>query len=109
MTSTLKSFALAILAGRQSPRESRLFAVIGWLAIALSVCSIYVLMAAVKGEPHEDASPGVGLFLFTWIEPWIRFEFFATPQFAVLVKHGEREAAGAAVGRDDNIAFGVDG
>ena len=42
--------ALAILAGRQTPRESRLFAVIGWLAIALSVCSIYVLMAAVKGE-----------------------------------------------------------
>jgi hypothetical protein len=42
--------ALAILAARQMPRENRLFAVAGWLALAMCVCSTYVLMALLKGE-----------------------------------------------------------
>jgi hypothetical protein len=42
--------ALAVLAARQSPRSSRLFAVGGWLALSLFTCSIYILMALLKGE-----------------------------------------------------------
>ena len=42
--------ALVVLVARQSPRSSRLFAVSGWLALSLSICSTYVLMALLKGE-----------------------------------------------------------
>ncbi|MFL5828330.1 MAG: ArnT family glycosyltransferase, partial [Solirubrobacteraceae bacterium] len=42
--------ALAILAARQSPKPSRLFAVSSWLAITLAVCSIYPMIAVLKGE-----------------------------------------------------------
>jgi hypothetical protein len=42
--------ALAILAARQAPRSSRAFAVTGWLALSLSICSTYLLLALLKGE-----------------------------------------------------------
>jgi 4-amino-4-deoxy-L-arabinose transferase-like glycosyltransferase len=42
--------ALAVLVARESPRSNRLFAVTGWLALAVSICSTYVLMALLKGE-----------------------------------------------------------
>jgi hypothetical protein len=42
--------ALAILVARQSPRSNRLFAVSGWLALSLSTCSTYILLALLKGE-----------------------------------------------------------
>jgi 4-amino-4-deoxy-L-arabinose transferase-like glycosyltransferase len=42
--------ALAVLVARQSPGENRLFAVVGWVAVAVSVCSLYVFLAVLKGE-----------------------------------------------------------
>ena len=45
--------ALLLLAARRTPRVSRNFAVGGWLALALSVCSTYVLLALLKGELFE--------------------------------------------------------
>ncbi|MGD0981136.1 MAG: glycosyltransferase, partial [Solirubrobacteraceae bacterium] len=42
--------ALAVMVGRRYSREQRLFAVWGWLGLALSLCSIYVLGALIKGE-----------------------------------------------------------
>ncbi len=42
--------ALLLIAARRAPRESRLFAVFGWLALSLSICSMYTLLAALKGE-----------------------------------------------------------
>jgi hypothetical protein len=41
---------LAVLVARQSPRSTRVFAVVGWLGLALSITSIYILMALLKGE-----------------------------------------------------------
>ena len=41
--------ALAVLVARRSPRPSRLFAVTGWLALSLSICFTYVMMALLKG------------------------------------------------------------
>jgi hypothetical protein len=42
--------AEVILVARRSSGEHRLFAVTGWLALFLSICSTYVLMALLKGE-----------------------------------------------------------
>jgi hypothetical protein len=42
--------ALAVLVARQTSRSNRLFAVTGWLALSLSLCSTYVLLAVLKGE-----------------------------------------------------------
>jgi hypothetical protein len=42
--------ALLLIAARRTPRASRLFGVLGWAALALSVCSTYVLIALLKGE-----------------------------------------------------------
>ena len=42
--------ALLLLAARRTPKVSRLFAVCGWAALALSICSAYVLLALLKGE-----------------------------------------------------------
>lgn len=42
--------ALLLIAVRRSPRASRLFAVSGWLALSLSLCSMYALLALLKGE-----------------------------------------------------------
>jgi hypothetical protein len=42
--------AFAVLVARQSPMSSRLFAVTGWLSLLLFSCSLYVLMALLKGE-----------------------------------------------------------
>ena len=42
--------AMAVLAARQVSKESRPFAIVGWLGIALSVISTYVLLALLKGE-----------------------------------------------------------
>ncbi len=42
--------ALLLLAARRAPRMTRLFAVSGWSAISLSICSSYVLVALLKGE-----------------------------------------------------------
>ncbi len=42
--------ALLLIAVRRAPPVSRLFAVFGWLALSLSVCSMYLLLAALKGE-----------------------------------------------------------
>jgi hypothetical protein len=42
--------ALLLIAARRAPRVSRLFAVFGWLALSVSVCSMYLLLAALKGE-----------------------------------------------------------
>jgi hypothetical protein len=42
--------ALAVMVSRRYGREHRLFAVSGWLGLALSLCSIYVLAALIKGE-----------------------------------------------------------
>jgi 4-amino-4-deoxy-L-arabinose transferase-like glycosyltransferase len=50
--------ALLLIAVRRAPPVSRLFAVFGWLALSFSVCSIYVLLAALKGELFK---PGTAL------------------------------------------------
>jgi 4-amino-4-deoxy-L-arabinose transferase-like glycosyltransferase len=42
--------AMAVLAVRQTPRDSRPFAIVGWLGIAMAVISTYPLMALLKGE-----------------------------------------------------------
>jgi 4-amino-4-deoxy-L-arabinose transferase-like glycosyltransferase len=42
--------ALAVLVARQTSRSNRLFAVTGWLALSLSICSTYLLLALLKGE-----------------------------------------------------------
>ena len=42
--------ALLLIAARRTPRPARLFGVFGWLALAASVCSTYVLIALLKGE-----------------------------------------------------------
>jgi 4-amino-4-deoxy-L-arabinose transferase-like glycosyltransferase len=42
--------ALLLIAARRAPRVSRLFAVSGWLALSVSVCSMYALLALLKGE-----------------------------------------------------------
>ncbi len=42
--------ALAILVARGTPRLNRLFAVAGWCALLLCICSMYVIMALLKGE-----------------------------------------------------------
>jgi 4-amino-4-deoxy-L-arabinose transferase-like glycosyltransferase len=42
--------ALTVLVARRSPRESRSFALAGWLGLSLLICSIYLLLALVKGE-----------------------------------------------------------
>jgi hypothetical protein len=42
--------ALLLIAARRTPRPARLFGVFGWLALAVSVCSTYPLMALLKGE-----------------------------------------------------------
>ena len=46
-----------VLVWRQSPRESRGFAVVGWSALTLGVMSIYPLMALLKGEFFPAGSP----------------------------------------------------
>ena len=46
-----------VLVARQSPRESRGFAVVGWSAITVGVISIYPLMALLKGEFFPAGSP----------------------------------------------------
>ena len=51
--------ALAVLAARQAPRPGRPFAVIGWLGLALGICSTYVLLALLKGELFPAGS-GLG-------------------------------------------------
>jgi hypothetical protein len=42
--------ALLLITARRTPREARLFGVFGWLALAISVCSTYPLIALLKGE-----------------------------------------------------------
>jgi hypothetical protein len=42
--------AFAVLVARRVPSENRVFAVVGWLALALTVVSLYPLMALLKGE-----------------------------------------------------------
>jgi 4-amino-4-deoxy-L-arabinose transferase-like glycosyltransferase len=42
--------AFAVLVARRVPRESRVFAVTGWLALTLAVVSLYPLIALLKGE-----------------------------------------------------------
>jgi len=42
--------ALAVLVARRTPRESRAFAVVGWLAVTLTAVSVYPLAALLKGE-----------------------------------------------------------
>jgi len=42
--------AMAVLVARQTPRPSRPFAVIGWLAVAGGLISLYPLLALLKGE-----------------------------------------------------------
>jgi 4-amino-4-deoxy-L-arabinose transferase-like glycosyltransferase len=41
---------MVVLVSRRSSPENRLFAVTGWLAVFLSICSTYVLLALLKGE-----------------------------------------------------------
>jgi Dolichyl-phosphate-mannose-protein mannosyltransferase len=48
--------AFAVLAARRTPRESRVFAVTGWLALALAVVSVYPLTALLKGEFFPSGS-----------------------------------------------------
>ncbi len=42
--------AIALLVARRSSPENRMFALAGWLALTLSICSTYLLMALLKGE-----------------------------------------------------------
>jgi hypothetical protein len=42
--------AMAVLAARQVPRESRAFAVVGWIALVVAVIATYPLLALLKGE-----------------------------------------------------------
>lgn len=42
--------ALAILAARRTTRLNRLIAVSGWCALVVCICSVYVLVALLKGE-----------------------------------------------------------
>lgn len=51
--------ALAVMVRRRYGQEHRLFAVWGWLGLALSLCSVYVLAALIKGELFP-AGTGLG-------------------------------------------------
>jgi hypothetical protein len=49
--------ALLLIAARRAPQVSRLFAVFGWLALSFSICSMYVLLALLKGELFKPGTP----------------------------------------------------
>ena len=42
--------ALLVLVYRQSSRHTRPFALAGWLGLSVGICSLYVLLALLKGE-----------------------------------------------------------
>jgi hypothetical protein len=48
--------AMAVLVARQTPRPSRPFAVVGWLAVAGLLISLYPLLALLKGELFPPGS-----------------------------------------------------
>jgi hypothetical protein len=52
--------AMAVLVARQAPREARLFAVVGWVALVGSLISLYPLLALLKGELFPSGSALAG-------------------------------------------------
>lgn len=48
---TIAAFpALFLIVVRRAPEENRRLAIVGWLTVSLTICSIYVLLALLKGE-----------------------------------------------------------